>query len=262
MASTKTTVSVPAPTAWPLVAALGLTLSFAGFLTTLLVGVTGGILSIIGFVGWFKDRYPHDIELEVEVLTHHIPSKITTTKTTHDDHPHHRAMLPLQVHRTPAGIMGGIAGGLAMLLVAVMGSFYIHGSPWYPFNVMSASIMPSITQEGLNTFNLIAFVVALCIHATLSICIGLVYGVVLPLLPKHPIVLGALVIPFIWSFLLYTAMSTLNPVLDETVNWWWFVIAQIVFGLVAGIVVAKTERISTLQFKAFTERAGIEKGEE
>tara|TARA_B110000263_G_C14941423_1_gene343849 strand:- start:32 stop:547 length:516 start_codon:yes stop_codon:yes gene_type:complete len=171
-------------------------------------------------------------------------------------------MLPLNVHRAQAGIIGGIAGGIAMLIVAVIGSVYMHGSPWYPFNVMSASVMPSITVDGLQNFSLFALIVALGIHATLSACIGLVYGVVLPLLPKHPIVLGALIIPFIWSFLLYTGMSTLNPVLDETVNWWWFIFAQVVFGFVAGIVVAKTERISTLQFKAFAERAGIEKGNE
>lgn len=260
MTPTKITIAVPAPTAWPLVAALGITLAFAGFLTTLLVGISGGILCIIGFAGWFKDRFPQDIELEVEVLPHHIPSEVTTTKTIHEDHPNHRAMLPLKVHRAHAGIIGGIAGGIAMLIVAVIGSVYLHGSPWYPFNVMSASVMPSITAEGLQNFNLVALIVALGIHATLSVCIGLVYGVVLPLLPKHPIVLAALIIPFIWSFLLYTGMSTLNPVLDETVHWWWFLFAQVVFGLVAGIVVAKTERITTLQFKAYAERAGIEKG--
>lgn len=260
MGSTKTTVKVPAPTAWPLVAALGLTLAFAGFLTTWLVGIVGGVLCVVGFVGWFKDRFPQELELDIEVEQHHEPSKIKTTKTTHKEHPHHRAMLPLKIHRAPSGIIGGIAGGTAMLLVAIIGALIMHGSPWYPFNIMSATIMPSITEEALTTFNLTSVIVALGIHATLSVCIGLVYGVVLPLLPKHPILLGALIIPFIWSFLLYTLMSTLNPVLDESVNWWWFIFAQIVFGFVAGFVVSKSERVSTLQFKSFAERAGIEEG--
>ncbi len=77
--------------------------------------------------------------------------------------------------------------------------------------------------------------------------------------PLPNIILGALIIPFIWSFLLYESMSILNPVLDKTVNWWWFLIAQLAFGLVAGLVVSKGEHIRTLQFKAFAERAGIEK---
>ncbi len=262
MAPTKTIIKVPAPTPWPLIAALGLTLAFAGFLTTALVGIAGGLLCAFGFVGWFKDRFPHDIELEIEVETHHKPSEVTTTKTILKAHPHHRAMLPLEIHRAPSGIIGGIAGGVAMLLVAIIGAFIMHGSPWYPFNIMSAAIMPSITTDDLSTFDLTAVIVALGIHATLSICIGLVYGVVLPLLPKHPIILGALIIPFIWSFLLYTLMSTLNPVLDSTVNCWWFVFAQIAFGFVAGLVVSKTERINTLQFKSFAERAGIEEGKQ
>ena len=262
MTSTKTTVTIPAPTAWPLVAALGLTLAFAGFLTTWLVGIAGGVLCVLGFVGWFKDRFPQELECTQQVEPQHMPSVVASTKTAHMQHPHHRAMLPLEIHRAPSGIIGGIAGGTAMLLVAIIGALIMHGSPWYPFNIMSATIMPSITQEALSTFNLTSVIVALGIHATLSVCIGLVYGVVLPLLPKHPILLGALIIPFIWSFLLYTLMSTLNPVLDASVNWWWFIFAQIVFGFVAGFVVSKSERINTLQFKSFAERAGIEKGKQ
>jgi len=260
MTTTKTTIKVPKPTAWPLVAAFGLTLAFAGFLTSYLVGIIGGILSVIGFIGWFKDRFPNNLEITVEVEAHHIPAPVHSTKSTHEEHPHHRAILPLKIHRTQSGLIGGIAGGIAMLIVSVIGSFIMHGSPWYPFNVMSASVMHSITEQNLTNFNAIAFVVALGIHATLSIGIGLVYGVVLPLLPKHPIILGALIIPFIWSFLLYATMNILNPVLNETVNWSWFLVTQFVFGFVAGIVVSKSEKIQTLQFKAFAERAGIETG--
>jgi hypothetical protein len=262
MATTKKTIKIPKPTAWPIVSALGLTLVFAGFLTTWLIGIAGGILCSIGFIGWFKDRFPNNLEISVEVEVHHLPAEVSSTRSTHEEHPYHRAMLPLEIHRLPAGLLGGIAGGAAMLIVSVIGSYIIHGTPWYPFNVMSASVMHSITEQHLNIFNATAFVVALGIHATLSICIGLIYAVVLPLLPKHPIILGALIIPFIWSFLLYSAMNTLNPVLDATVNWWWFLIAQLVFGLVAGFVVSKSEKIQTLQFKAFAERAGIEKGKE
>ena len=69
MTTTKTTIKVPKPTAWPLVAAFGLTLTFAGFLTSYLVGIIGGILSVIGFIGWFKDRFPNNLEITVEVET-------------------------------------------------------------------------------------------------------------------------------------------------------------------------------------------------
>ena len=260
MATKKTVkVAVPAPTAWPLVTALGMALTFTGFLTTWPVGAVGFVLCIIGFIGWFKDCYPNDLEVELEVLPHHIPSKVFTRRETDMDHPHHRAKLPLEIHRTPSGVLGGIAGGIAMIVVAVIGSLILHGSPWYPFNVAAATLMQTITEGDLAAFHATAFFVALGIQFVVSICIGLVYGVALPLMPKHPILLGALIMPFIWSFLLYAAMSTINPLLEVTINWWWFLVAQVTFGLVAGFVVSKCEHIRTLQFKAFAERAGIEK---
>ena len=250
---------MPAPTAWPLVAALGMTLTFAGFLTTWPIGGVGFILCMIGFIGWFKDCYPSDLEVELEVLPHHVPSEVTTSRTTDKSHPHHRAKLPLQIHRAPSGVLGGIAGGIAMTIVAVIGSLFIHGTPWHPFNIVAATVMPSLTESTLLSFNIVAILVSLGIQLVASICIGLVYGVVLPMMPRHPIILGALIIPFIWSFLLYESMSIINPLLNTTVNWWWFLVAQLAFGLTAGFVVSKGEQIRTLQFKAFAERAGIEK---
>ena len=252
-------VSVPAPTAWPLVAALGMALTFAGFLTTWPVGAVGFLLCMVGFAGWFKDCYPGDSEVEMQVLPHHIPSEVSTARTLDTDHPHHRAKLPLEIHRAPSGILGGIAGGIAMMAVAAVGSFILNGSPWQPFNLAAATFMQSITQLDLNAFHATAFFVAIGILFVASVCIGLVYGIALPLLPKHPILLGALIMPFIWSFLLYAAMSTINPLLNDTVNWWWFAFAQVIFGLVAGLVVSKGDHIRTLQFKAFAERAGVEK---
>lgn len=251
-------VAVPAPTAWPLVAALGMALTFAGFLTTWPIGGVGFVLCMIGFMGWFKDCYPSDLEVELEVLPHHVPSEVTTSRTTDQNHPHHRAKLPLQIHRAPSGVLGGIAGGIAMIVVAVIGSLFLHGSPWHPFNIVAATLMPSMNEMGISDFHFTALLVALGIQLVASVCIGLVYGVVLPMMPRHPMLLGAIIIPFIWSFVLYESMSIVNPVLDATVNWWWFLVAQLTFGLVAGFVVSKGEKIRTLQFKAFAQRLGVE----
>lgn len=261
---TKKTISiaVPANTSWPIVSALGITLAFAGFLTSWPVSAVGGILAVVGFIGWFKNCYPHDIELEIEVEPHHVPSKISSSRTTDTTHPHHRAKLPLEVHRTPSGIIGGLAGGTAMLIVAIVGSLFIYGSPWYPFNVAAATLMPSITETNLLEFNGVALAVAIGIQLFASICIGLIYGAVLPMLPRRPILLASIIIPFVWTFLLYESMKFLNPMLQSTVNWYWFLFAQFVFGAVAGIVVSKGEKIKTLQFKTFAERARIERNKQ
>lgn len=258
----KINVSVPAQTAWPLVAALGMSLTFAGFLTSWSVGAVGFILCMIGFMGWFRDCYPDDCEVEFEVLSHHVPSKTTTLRETDQEHPHHRAKLPLKIPRIRSGIVGGIAGGIAMFIVAMVGSLILQGDIWYPFNILSATVLPSLTENDLSDFNAVSFILGIVIHFTISICIGLVYGVLLPLMPRHPVLLGTLSVPFIWSFLLYESMSIVNPLLDATVNWWWFLFSQITFGIVAGFVVAKGEHIRTLQFKSFVERVGLEEDEQ
>ena len=54
------TIELPAPTAWPIVMAFGLTLVFAGLVTNASVSILGAILTIAGCVGWFRDVLPHE----------------------------------------------------------------------------------------------------------------------------------------------------------------------------------------------------------
>src|SRR5262245_60181220 len=51
-------IDVPAPTAWPLIAAFGITLAWAGLVTSALVTVVGVIFTLWGAVGWFRDVLP------------------------------------------------------------------------------------------------------------------------------------------------------------------------------------------------------------
>ena len=46
--------------------------------------------------------------------------------------------------------------------------------------------------------------------------------------------------------------------MDKLIDWKWFVASQIGFGVVAGLVVIRQERVSTDQFLPFVVRAGIE----
>jgi len=55
-------IEVPAPTAWPLVLALGFTLMFAGLLTSASVSALGVVLAVAGCVGWFREVFPHEHE--------------------------------------------------------------------------------------------------------------------------------------------------------------------------------------------------------
>jgi hypothetical protein len=53
-------------------------------------------------------------------------------------------------------------------------------------------------------------------------------------------------------------MGIINPALDQRIQWGWFLVSQVTYGLTAGFVVARQERIPTSQSIPFTERLGIE----
>ena len=53
--STDRVIEVPATTAWPMIMALGVMLSCAGLVTSVVVSVVGGVLAISGAVGWFRE---------------------------------------------------------------------------------------------------------------------------------------------------------------------------------------------------------------
>jgi hypothetical protein len=53
-------------------------------------------------------------------------------------------------------------------------------------------------------------------------------------------------------------LGLINPLLDSRIDWPWFIASQFAFGIVAGLVVARQERIGTRQFAPFLMRAGIE----
>ena len=52
------TIAMPAPTAWPLVTALGITLGCAGLVTNIVVSVVGLVLFLCGLVGWWREVLP------------------------------------------------------------------------------------------------------------------------------------------------------------------------------------------------------------
>jgi hypothetical protein len=116
------TLELPASTAWPLVLALGITLVFAGFVTSESVSVLGGILAIAGAVGWFRKVLPHEAHESVSVA----PMEPAIATTRRDvarlevaNQPK-RAWLPLETYPVSAGIKGGLAGGVVMAGLAML----------------------------------------------------------------------------------------------------------------------------------------------
>jgi hypothetical protein len=256
------TVNLPAPTAWPIVLAFGITLLFAGLVTTAVVGILGAILMVGGIIGWFRDVLPHEKHEFVPVVEADIPVVTSHPEVTQVDWVRHevdRARLPLEIYPISAGVKGGLAGSVAMAVLAVIYGILKGRGIWYPINLLVAGFFPErATVEQLSVFNWEALLLASAIHLVTSLLVGLLYGATLPMFPRHPILLGGLIAPLLWSGLLHSEIELLNPVLNRRIDWLWFAISQMGFGLVAGIVVSKQERIRTWQHLPFKVRAGIE----
>jgi hypothetical protein len=256
-------IETPASTAWPMIMALGLTLSFAGLVTNVAVGAVGFILFFTGAVGWFREVLPFEHRETVTALR--APETVSPARIGIDylqvGEMGNRAILPLEIYPYSAGIKGGIAGGFAMAVLAVAQGIVLHGSPWYTINILAATAMANLANADTATllsFIPEAFAIALAIHAATSLLVGLLYGVMLPMFPRYPALWAAIVAPLLWTGLLWSSLSVINPVLDARIEWRWFILCQIAFGAVAGFVVNRTERVRTLQHIPFAIRSGIE----
>jgi hypothetical protein len=64
----------------------------------------------------------------------------------------------------------------------------------------------------------------------------------------------------LWTGLLHSFLEALDPALNKRIDWLWFVISQIGFGIIAGVVVSRQARVRTWQFLPLAVRAGIEAG--
>jgi hypothetical protein len=262
-AAREQSIEMPSPTAWPFVLALGFTLVFAGLLTSTSVSALGLLLTVAGCIGWFREVFP----LEHEELVPIVPEEvsITTERRTVERIPLAeelvRAWLPIETYPVSAGVKGGLAGGVAMAVLACTYGLLKTGSIWYPINLLAATINgKSFSVEGgqLNSFHVGSFAVALLLHVVGSTLVGLLYGAMLPMFARHPIWLGGLIAPTLWSGLLYSILGLLNPMLEKHIDWWWFAASQAAFGIVAGIVVMRQSPVRTYENLPFVLRAGIE----
>lgn len=257
--ATSSTVTLPAPTAWPIVLSFGITLLMAGLITSLSVMILGAILAVSGCIGWFLDVFPHEkvvqIPIEAEQVSIATPRhEVTRLKIAPELH---RALLPLETYPVSAGIKGGLAGSVAMAFLACLYGVLKQGSIWYPINLLAATAY-RVSPETLKAFHLDSFLLAVVIHLLTSVLVGLLYGAMLPMIPRHPIFLGGVVAPILWSGLLHSMLDLINPLLGQRVDWWWFIASQFGFGIVAGLVVVRQQRVPVKQFIPFAVRAGIE----
>ncbi len=257
-------IALPAPTVWPMVVALGVALGFAGLVTHLAVSVVGVALALVGGVRWWQCVLPEEREEYVAVTPSVAPSvmpQLLRVERLSFGDDLHRVRVPVEVQPLSAGVKGGLVGACAMALCAALYGIVVHGSVWYPLNLLAAIAMPRMAEADfatLRAFDGVAFVVGLVAHGVTSVLVGALYAAILPLLPRRHLLWGGLLAPLLWSGFLWASLGVIDPALNARIAWSWFIASQIAFGLTTGWVVASATPVATAQTRPFVARARVE----
>lgn len=263
---TDNVVRLPSSTAWPMTLALGLALMCAAFVTNMVIGLLGLALFVWSGVGWFLQVLPLERHVEVPVRT--VKVQTVSSRRSIDRLPTsgmHRKLLPIETFRITTGVKGGIAGGVAMIVPAALFSLIRYHSIWYAANLLAAGGFVNwigASNAFLSQFHLQGFLAAMAIHGFMSLLVGLLYGAMLPMYPKYPIITAGFMVPLLFTGIMHSALSAVSPILNERIDWFWFIASQVAFGLVCGYVVNLQSKVRTPQFQSlpFAVRAGIHGG--
>ncbi|MSR27990.1 MAG: hypothetical protein EXS03_00225 [Phycisphaerales bacterium] len=252
---------IPEPTSGPLVTALGTALLAAGLVTNLWVMMGGAVIGVCGLVVWFRGVFPYE---QLEEIPKEIRSKVAPNYAmARPGAAAPRSVYPEAVPPYSSGIIGGLLGGIAMAAVASAWGLVMHGSVWLPINLLAGAVMPSVgeaSEASLSLFNPEWFATACMIHVVLSVSVGTLYTITLPIVPRWPITAGAVMVPIIATGLVWACLSIVNPALDRHISWWWFVASQFAFGVVCGWWVGGRTPVSVRAGGSLADRLHIHRG--
>jgi hypothetical protein len=260
----ETGIQLPASTAWPVVLAGGVTLVGAGYLMHPMLAIVGGAAVLLACAGWFRDVLPVEREEIVRVGDHPaVPPSPRGAVLLPAGANVHRMRLPLEVYPYSVGLKAGLAGGAAMAVVGCTFGLLTHGSIWYPINLLAAAGSATLARAGsaeLARFSPGGLLLASVAHLSLSILTGIVYAALLPIFSRRPILTAVVLLPVLMSGITWALLRAVNPLLDQRIEWIWFIASQVAFGVLAGWVVSRTEPIATAQSLPLAARAGLEVG--
>jgi hypothetical protein len=153
-----------------------------------------------------------------------------------------------RLHPVVAGVVGGLVGGAAMAVPALLWAVASGHGLWYPVNLLAGMVQSgpgAVEVAELGRFHPEWLGVAGAMHAVLSIVFGVLFALVSPRLPPipAPIAWGGLILPVVWTGISYGLMGVVNPPLQDHVSWPWFIVSQFVFGLAAAVVVLHSQMV-------------------
>ena len=169
---------MPRTTAWPIVLSLGVVLLALGVATDLTFSVVGGVLLVIGLVGWIAQLLPgrgHEHEALSEVKAGPITARPGTVEQLKPGVIGYRFQLPEKVHPVSAGMKGGIIGGLLMPIPAFIWAISSGHSIWFPVNLLAGLVLPGLPDmprdqllAQLEMFHPWGLVCGIILHATMA----------------------------------------------------------------------------------------------
>ncbi len=259
-------VEMPRPTVAPLVLAAGMALVAVGVATSYVFVLVGAIVLTTGLAFWIAQLLPGRGHVH-EPLVEPAQRPAAVTATTGDVErirrgmPGYRLRLPERVHPISAGIKGGLVGGLVMPLPAMMYGLLSGHGIWMPINLLSGMVLPGIDQltvPELEEFRPTLVVTGGVIHACVSLILGMIYGVLMPMLPRvtKPLAWGAVLMPIFWTAISFTALGVFNPAVRTRIDWPWFIASQFIFGVVAALVFMRLEKRNAITAGALCGIAG------
>jgi hypothetical protein len=244
---------MPRATAAPVVLAVGLAVLAAGVALGTAFLLVGAVVLAAGLGIWITQLLPgrghvHEARVEPARRPQPIAGLAGTVEQLGPGRPGYRLRLPTAVHPISAGVKGGLVGGLLMPVPALLWGLLTGHGIWFPINLLAGMVLPGVedlTVADLEQFRVPLLIVGVIIHAVMAVIFGLIYGVLLPTLPPipRPLAWGGLLMPLLWTVVSFALMGVVNPVLSERVSWFWFIVSQFVFGVVAALVLLAGERM-------------------
>ena len=259
-------VELPRPTIAPLVLSAGIAMAAIGIVANYAFLIAGVLVLVVGLGIWIGQLLPgrghvHEPLVEPLLRPAAVTGAIGEVERIRRGMPGYRLRLPERVHPISAGIKGGIVGGLVMPLPAMLyGVLSGHGI-WLPINLLAGMVLPGVDQltvAELEEFRPTLVATGGVIHACVSLILGLIYGVLMPMLPRvaKPLAWGAVLMPLFWTAISYAALGTFNPAVRARIDWPWFVVSQFIFGVVAAIVFLRLEKRNAITAGALCGIAG------
>lgn len=158
----------------------------------------------------------------------------------------HIQRVPTHVYPYATGISGGLLGGLAMILVALIYGIVSGRGVWLPVNLVAAILLRGLQSASMDTlmaFSLPGLVLGLLVHLVMCMGLGLVFAALLPTLPGSPVLWAFIIGPILWAGAIFAGLPLVNPVMAQYVDWLSFAVANIVYCLVLGVWVRRSPKI-------------------